>query len=115
MTAFPPQRAGGCGWGGSSAHRQLGRELMRSNSARLLVALCSCAAAAVFGAGSADAGGAQNVPVSGTGGPQTGPFTPSGASGGLEFPGGSESDEAPGAGSGVVDRSLSRGNGKPVS
>src|SRR5437868_10224404 len=88
---------------------------MRSNSVRLLVALCLCAAAAVFGAGSADAGGAQNVPVSGTGGPQTGPFTPSGASGGLEFPGGSESDEAPGAASGVVDRSLSRGNGKPVS
>jgi len=88
---------------------------MRSNSVRLLIALCLCAAAAVFGAGSAAAGGVQNVPVSGTGGPQTGPFTPSDGSGGLEFPGGSESDETPDQGSGVVDRSLSRGNGKPVS
>ena len=88
---------------------------MRSIPARLLVALCSCAAAAFLGAGSAHAAGAQNVPVSGTGGPQTGPFTPSDGSGGLEFPGGSESDEAPDEGSGVVDRSLSRGNGKPVS
>jgi hypothetical protein len=88
---------------------------MRRTSALLLLALGLCAAAVIFGGGSALAAGTQNVPVSGTGGPQTGPFTPWDGNPGPEFPGGSESDETPFAGNGVVDRSLSRGNGKPVS
>jgi hypothetical protein len=88
---------------------------MRGISVRLLIALCLCAAAAVLGAGSAHAGGTQNVPVSGTGGPQTGPFTPWDGTAGPEFHFGAESDATPDAGNGVVDRSLSRGNGKPVS
>jgi hypothetical protein len=87
---------------------------MRSISVRLLLAVGLCVAGAVvFGVGVAHAD-VRSVPVSGTGGPQTGSFTPSGSSGD-EFPAQEEEagpDAFPGT---IVDRSLSRGSGKAVS
>src|SRR5579864_8234193 len=91
---------------------------MRGTSARLLIALGLFAGAAViFGAGSTFAGGTQLVPISGTGSPTTGPFSPSSTSyGGVEFPGQAGTDASPGPfPATIVDRSLSRGSGKPVS
>ncbi|HEY2542968.1 MAG TPA: hypothetical protein VGH92_07920 [Gaiellaceae bacterium] len=89
---------------------------MRTLSARLLLALAICVAAAAAGATSALAGGV-SIPVSGTGGPHTGSFTPSGAGGTTdEFPGDAGSDASPDPYSGnILDRSLSRGPGHAVS
>src|SRR5438093_11232876 len=58
------------------------------------------------------------IPVAGTGSPQTGAFTPSGAGDvtQAEFPGQSDSDQGPDAYSGnIVDRSLSTGVGNGAS
>jgi hypothetical protein len=88
---------------------------MRTSSVSLLLAIAaSIAGAAVFGVATAHAEW-RSIPVSGTGGPQTGPFTPWDGSAGPEFPGG-EADGGPSAfGGAIADRSLSRGSGKPVS
>src|SRR5947209_20002805 len=81
---------------------------MRSRSLRLLVALGVCAAAAIIVGSSASAGGTQLVPLSGTGAPQTGPFTPSDGGPGVEFAGEAGTDASPGANPGtIVNRSLS--------
>jgi len=87
---------------------------MRRMSALLLIALGLSAAAVIFGVGSALAGGSRNVPVAGTGGPQTGPFTPWDGSAGPEFPAGEESDEGPAAfgGAATAGRSRTRRSGR---
>ena len=89
---------------------------MRSRSLRLLVALGLCAAVAIIVGGSASAGGTQLVPLSGTGAPQTGPFTASDGGLGVEFAGEAGTDASPGPYPGtIVNRSLSTGAGHGVS
>jgi hypothetical protein len=88
-------------------------------SLRLLFALTAGAAAVImFSAASASAGGGSQIPIAGTGSPQTGAFTPSGSGDvtGGEFAGGGDSEEGPDAyGGTIVDRSLSTGGGQGVS
>jgi hypothetical protein len=88
-------------------------------SLRLLFALTVGAAAVImFSAASASAGGGSQIPIAGTGSPQTGAFTPSGSGDvtGGEFAGGGDSEEGPDAyGGTIVDRSLSTGGGQGVS
>jgi hypothetical protein len=86
---------------------------------RLSIALVVGALVAVFGVSSALAAGiTKQIPVAGTGSPQTGDFTPSG-SGDVtqaEFPGQMDSDQGPDPFAGtIVDRSLSKGVGNGVS
>jgi hypothetical protein len=92
---------------------------MKNASLRLLLALALCAAAAAaIGGASATAGaGITQIPLAGTGSPQTGDFTPSSDDGTqVEFPGQQDSDAGPGAYQGnIIDRSLSRGVGNGVS
>jgi len=60
----------------------------------------------------------RQIPIAGTGSPQTGGFTPSGNGDAsqVEFPGQLDSNQGPGAYPGtIVDRSLSRGHGNGVS
>jgi hypothetical protein len=93
---------------------------MRSLSSWLALAFALAAAAAMtVAAGSASAGGSSQIPLAGTGSPQTGPFSPSGDEGitGDEFPGADEeADEAevPEFSGVIVDRSLSHGVGNGV-
>jgi hypothetical protein len=88
-------------------------------SLRLLLALTVGAAAVImFSAASASAGGGSQIPIAGTGSPNTGAFTPSGSGyvTGVEFAGGGDSEEGPDAyGGTIVDRSLSTGVGQGVS
>jgi hypothetical protein len=88
-------------------------------SLRLLLALTVGAAAVImFSAASASAGGGSQIPIAGTGSPNTGAFTPSGSGyvTGGEFAGGGDSEEGPDAyGGTIVDRSLSTGVGQGVS
>jgi hypothetical protein len=88
-------------------------------SQRLLLALTVGAAAVImFSAASASAGGGSQIPIAGTGSPNTGAFTPSGSGyvTGGEFAGGGDSEEGPDAyGGTIVDRSLSTGVGQGVS
>ena len=92
---------------------------MKNASLRLLLALALCAAAAAaIGGASATAGaGTTQIPLAGTGSPQTGDFTPSSDDGTqVEFPGQQDSDAGPGAYQGnIIDRSLSTGVGNGVS
>jgi hypothetical protein len=93
---------------------------MKNVSLRLLLALALCAAAAVvFGGASATAGrAASQVPLSGTGTPQTGDFVPSGDTDvtQVEFPAQTESEGGPAAYEGaIVNRSLSTGVGQGAS
>ena len=92
---------------------------MGKPSLRLLFALTVGAAAVImFSAASASAGGGSQIPIAGTGSPQTGAFTPSGSGDvtGGEFAGGGDSEEGPDAyGGTIVDRSLSTGGGQGVS
>src|SRR5256886_3605705 len=84
---------------------------------RLSFALAAVTALVVWFTMSASAGTSQ-IPKSGTGTPQTGAFTPSGAGDATsaEFAGESDSDQGPDAYSGtIVDRSLSTGPGNGVS
>jgi hypothetical protein len=72
----------------------------------------------MFSAASASAGGGSQIPIAGTGSPNTGAFTPSGSGyvTGGEFAGGGDSEEGPDAyGGTIVDRSLSTGVGQGVS
>jgi hypothetical protein len=69
-------------------------------------------------AGASSAGGNAQIPIAGTGSPQTGDFTPSGASDitQAEFPGQEDEADGPGPYPGtIVDRSLSTGVGNGVS
>ncbi|TML56982.1 MAG: hypothetical protein E6G22_16325 [Actinobacteria bacterium] len=78
---------------------------------RLGLAVVAVAALAVWLA-SAAAADSRQIPVSGTGSPQTGSFTPSGSADAtrVEFPGLTDSGAGPNAYSGnIVDRSLSAG------
>jgi hypothetical protein len=87
-------------------------------SLRLLLALTVGAAAVImFSAASASAGGGSQIPIAGTGSPQTGAFTPSGVGDfTAEFVGGGDSEAGPDAyGGTIVDRSLSSGGGQGVS
>ena len=92
---------------------------MRKASVRLLVALACGATAAVLGATSALAGSVTTqIPLAGTGSPQTGAYTPSGPGDvtQAEFPGQMDTAAGPGPYPGtIVDRSLSTGAGKGVS
>ena len=91
---------------------------MGKASLRLLFALTAGAAAVImFSAASASAGGGSQVPIAGTGGPQTGAFTPSGVGDfTAEFAGEGDSEAGPDAyGGTIVDRSLSTGGGHGVS
>src|SRR5207247_8751454 len=75
------------------------------------------AAVWTVGASTASTGGSQ-IPLAGTGSPQTGDFTPSGAGDvtTVEFPGQEEGEQGPGAFNGtIVDRSLSTGVGNGAS
>jgi hypothetical protein len=85
---------------------------MKGFSLRLSLALGICAATvAALGVGAGTAGGTQ-VPIAGTGSPQTGDFTPSGSSDVTlaEFAGVPDDQAGPDAYSGnIVDRSLSSG------
>src|SRR5256886_12070727 len=84
---------------------------------RLSFALAAVTALVVWFTMSASAGTSQ-IPKSGTGTPQTGAFTPSGAGDATsaEFAGESDSDQGPDAyGGTIVDRSLSAGAGNGVS
>jgi hypothetical protein len=84
---------------------------------RLAFALVAVTALVVWFTMSASAGASQ-IPIGGTGSPQTGDFTPSG-SGDVtqaEFPGEMDSDQGPDAyGGTIVDRSLSTGAGNGIS
>jgi hypothetical protein len=92
---------------------------MKRISVRLLLALTLCVAAGVAsGAASGKAGSTSQIPLAGTGSPQTGDFTASG-SGDVtqaEFPGQVDEADGPGPYPGtIVDRSLSTGVGNGAS
>jgi hypothetical protein len=83
----------------------------------VVLTIAACALTASAGVATSTAGSATSfVPRAGTGSPQTGDFTPSGAGDvtQAEFPGEAEDEgEEPGDFEGtIVDRSLSKGNGK---
>src|SRR5580765_3093662 len=63
----------------------------------------------------ASAAGSSLVPKAGTGGPQTGAFTPWDGTGGQEFPQQEDEDQPDAYGGNIVDRSLSAGVGGAVS
>ena len=92
---------------------------MRKALRRLLVALACCAVAAALGVPAALAdGGTTQVPLAGSGSPQTGDYTPSGPGDvtQAEFPGQTDDATGPSTYPGtIVDRSLSTGVGKGVS
>jgi hypothetical protein len=89
---------------------------MKRLSWRLPLALTACLAAVAFlAAGSATAGGSSQIPIAGTGTPQTGDFTPSAGDVTLdEFPTGGESDEGPDPYNGTISLSTGAGGGPSV-
>ncbi len=92
---------------------------MPKTPTRVLAGLACCAAALLLSAPSALAGGGTTqIPLAGTGSPQTGAYTPSGPDDvtQAEFAGQMDSDEGPAPYQGmVVDKSLSTGVGNGVS
>jgi hypothetical protein len=92
---------------------------MKPISVRLLLALTLCVAAGIAsGAASGKAGGTSQIPLAGTGSPQTGDFTASGTGDitQAEFPGQVDEADGPGPYPGtIVDRSLSTGTGNGAS
>ncbi len=92
---------------------------MRKALWRLLVGLACCAVAAALGVPAALAdGGTTQVPLAGSGSPQTGDYTPSGPGDvtQAEFPGQTDDATGPSPYPGtIVDRSLSTGPGNGVS
>src|SRR5919204_622112 len=89
---------------------------MKRLSWRLPFALTACPAPVAFlAAGSATAGGSSQIPIAGTGTPQTGDFTPSAGDVTLdEFPTGGESDEGPDPYNGTISLSTGAGGGPSV-
>src|SRR5919109_69758 len=89
---------------------------MKRFSWRLPLALTACLAAVAFlAAGSATAGGSSQVPIAGTGVPQTGEFTPSaGDITADEFPTGGESEQGPDPYNGTISFSTGAGAGPSV-
>jgi hypothetical protein len=92
---------------------------MKRISVRLLLALTLCVAAGIAsGAASGKAGSTSQIPLAGTGSPQTGDFTASGTGDitQAEFPGQVDEADGPGPYPGtIVDRSLSTGTGNGAS
>src|SRR6266516_2754415 len=83
----------------------------------LVLAVAAIAAVWTVGTSTASTSGSQ-IPLAGTGAPQTGDFTPSGAGDvtTVEFPGQEDGEEGPDAFNGtIVDRSLSTGVGNGAS
>jgi hypothetical protein len=93
--------------------------MKRRVSLRVSLLAACVAGLGVLASGSAmAAGGSSQIPLAGTGAPQTGDFTPSGNTDitQAEFPGQAENEGGPDAYSGnIIDRSLSTGVGKGVS
>jgi len=94
--------------------------MKRTMSLRLSLLTAACVAGlVVLGGGAAvAAGGSSQIPLAGTGAPQTGDFTPSGDADvtQAELPGQADNESGPDAYSGnIIDRSLSTGAGKGVS
>ena len=79
----------------------------------LALAVCALTASAGTATGASAATGA--VSLSGTGGPQTGDFTPWDGTAGDEFAGGDEQSGPDAFGGNIVDRSLSTGQGNGAS
>jgi hypothetical protein len=96
---------------------RLRRRTKLALAAVLVFAVCALTASAGTATGASSAASSL-IPRVGTGGPQTGEFTPSGAADvtSAEFPGQGDGEEGVDAYSGnIVDRSLSTGNGNGVS